>query len=288
MRSALCPPNAPSTRLDVEARSVGLTSSSGGRPLARAQSGPSYAAAPRELVNCVCSVASPLLANVYLHYVFDLWVRQWRGRHATGDVIVVRYADDLVVGFEHRDDAEQFLTALRERFAKFGLELHADKTRLIEFGRNVAAARAERGVERPETFDFLGLTHVCGKSRKGRFQLQRRTMSKRMRAKLSEVNAELQRRRHRPIREQGEWLASVIRGHCAYYAVPTNARSVQRFRTAVVRHWRRALKKCGQKHRLRWQRMNLLVSRWLPPARIAHPWPDARFDVRTRGKSPVR
>ena len=232
--------------------------------------------------------SSPLLANVLLHYVFDLRVQQWRGRNARGDVVVVRFADDLVVGFEHRTDAEQFLAALRERFAKFSLEPHAEKTRLIEFGRTVARDRARRGLGRPETFDFLGFTHISGKSRKGGFQLQRHTMRKRMRAKLLEVNTELQQRRHRPIREQGEWLASVVRGQCAYYAVPTNSRAVQRFRTGVVRHWRRALEKCGQKHRLRWQRMNHLVNRSLPPARIAHPWPDTRFDVRTRAKNPVR
>jgi len=232
--------------------------------------------------------ASPLLANVYLHYVFDLWAKWWRSRDAHGDVIIVRFADDFIVGFEHEDDARRFLADLRERFAKFGLELHPDKTRLIEFGRHAVAHRAARGQGRPETFDFLGFTHLCGKSKKGRFWLRRITISKRMRAKLSEINEQLKRRRHRPIPEQGQWLASVVRGHLAYYAVPGNTDAVAAFRTQVGRHWFKALRRRSQRKRLNWTRMDLLTKRWLPPARVIHPFPELRFDVRTRGRSPVR
>jgi RNA-directed DNA polymerase len=166
------------------------------------------------------------LANVYLHYVFDLWVHQWRRRHARGEVIVVRYADDAVMGFQHRDDAERFLADLRERFATFGLELAEEKTRLIEFGRFAAPNRQARGLPRPETFEFLGFTHICATARSGRFKLMRITSKKRMRAKLSELRVELKRRRHRPIPEQGRWLASVVRGHLAYFAVPDNSTAV--------------------------------------------------------------
>jgi RNA-directed DNA polymerase len=231
---------------------------------------------------------SPLLANVYLHYVFDLWADWWRRRHARGDMIIVRFADDFIVGFEHQGDAKQFLRDLRERFAKFSLELHPDKTRLIEFGRFAAARRAARGLGKPETFDFLGFTHICGKTRAGRFWLRRTTISKRLRAKLHEVKDELKRRRHEPVPEQGRWLASVVRGHLAYYAVPGNMRAVNAFRTQATRHWCTALRSRSQRHRLPWTRMNRLASRWIPPARILHPYPDERFDVRTRGRSPVR
>ncbi|MDA8310144.1 MAG: group II intron reverse transcriptase/maturase [Actinomycetota bacterium] len=179
--------------------------------------------------------ASPLLANIYLHYVLDRWVRQWRKRHAHGDVIIVRFADDFVAGFEHKSDAEQFLADLRERFTKFGLELHPDKTRLIEFGRNAARNRRVRGDGKPETFDFLGFTHMCGKKKSGGFWLRRKTISKRMRAKLAEVRDQIKRRRHRPIPEQGAWLGSVVRGHLAYYAVPGNTDAVQAFRDQVTR-----------------------------------------------------
>lgn len=184
---------------------------------------------------------SPLLGNIYLHYVFDLWAHQWRKRHARGDVIIVRFADDLVVGFEYRDDAERFWTDFRERLAGFALELNAEKTRLIEFGRFAAQNRAARGLGKPETFQFLGFTHICGKSRKGRFKLKRITDSKRMQAKLHEVKTELRRRRHLPIPEQGRWLASVLRGHCNYYAVPDNSDALRAFRDRLIRHcgsWR--------------------------------------------------
>jgi len=232
--------------------------------------------------------ASPLLANVYLHYVFDLWVAWWRSRHAHGDVIIVRFADDFVAGFEYEDDARQFLIDLRERFAKFGLELHPDKTRLLEFGRHAAWRRAARGVGKPETFDFLGFTHLCGKTKTGRFWLRRITVSKRMRAKLREVNDQLKRRRHQPIPMQGHWLAAVVRGHLAYYAVPGNTDAVAAFRTQATRHWYKALRRRSQRTRLTWERMNRIAKRWLPPARVKHPFPNVRFDARTRGRSPVR
>jgi len=232
--------------------------------------------------------ASPLLANVYLHYVLDRWVRQWRRRRAHGDVVIVRFADDFVAGFEHQADAQQFLADLRERFATFGLELHPDKTRLIEFGRNTARTRAARGDGKPETFDFLGFTHICGKSKNGRFWLKRVTASKRMRAKLVEVNVSLKQRRHLPIPEQGQWLGSVVRGHLAYYAVPGNTDAVAAFRTQVTRHWFKALRRRSQRTRLDWTRMRRLATRWLPPARIQHPFPEVRFDAHTQGRSPVR
>ena len=231
---------------------------------------------------------SPLLSNVYLHYVFDLWADQWRRRHARGEVIVVRFADDFIVGFQHLGDAKQFLHDLRERFAKFGLGLHPDKTRLIRFGRFAASNRAERGLGKPETFDFLGFTHICGKGRSGSFWLRRITIARRLRAKLKQVKDQLERRRHLPVPEQGRWLASVVRGHLAYYAVPGNGRAANAFRIQVSRHWLRALRRRSQRHRLTWERMNRLSARWLPPVRVLHPYPEVRFDVRTQGRSPVR
>jgi group II intron reverse transcriptase/maturase len=231
---------------------------------------------------------SPLLANVYLHYVLDRWARQWRRRQAHGDVIIVRFADDFVAGFEHKGDAQQFLDDLRQRFAKFNLELHPDKTRLIEFGRHAAHARAARGERKPETFDFLGFTHICMRSTNGRFWVKRKTILKRMRAKLAQVKDQLKRRRHEPIAEQGQWLASVVRGHLAYYAVPGNTDAVQDFRYLVTRHWFKALRSRGQRRSLNWVKMNRIATRWLPPARRQHPFPDVRFDARTRGRSPVR
>ena len=232
--------------------------------------------------------ASPLLANVYLHYVLDLWAHQWRRRNARGDMVIVRFADDFVVGFQHREDAERFHADLCDRFAEFALELHAEKTRLIEFGRHAAHARKVRGLGKPETFDFLGFTHICGKTRNGRFMLKRVTISKRMQTKLKLVKHELMRRRHLPIPEQGRWLGSVVAGHRAYYAVPGNTDAVASFRTQVTRHWFRALRRRSQRTNLGWKRMNRIATRWLPPARVMHPWPDARFAARTQGRSPVR
>ncbi len=234
------------------------------------------------------ATVSPLLANVYLHYVFDLWAQQWRRRYARGDVIIVRFADDIMVGFEHRGDAERFRNDLRERLAKFELELHAEKTRLIEFGRYAAQRREERDLGRPEVFDFLGFTHICSKARSGRFMLRRATISKRMRAKLHELKDELMRRRHLPIPEQGQWLRRVVQGHYNYYAVPGNIKANRAFRTQVTRHWFRALRRRSQRTRLDWERMGRLTKRWLPPARVLHSYPDDRYDARTRGRNPVR
>jgi RNA-directed DNA polymerase len=232
--------------------------------------------------------ASPLLSNVYLHYVFDLWADQWRRRHARGDVILTRFADDYVAGFEHREDAERFLAELRDRFAKFGLELHPEKTRLIEFGRFAARDRQRRGVSKPETFEFLGFTHICGKDRRGRFKLKRVTSKKKMRAKLHAVNTEMRRRMHHPIPEQGRWLARVLAGHYNYYAVPDNSTALRAFRFRVIWHWRQALRLRSQKSEITWERVRRLADRWLPLPRILHPWPSVRFDARTQGKSPVR
>jgi group II intron reverse transcriptase/maturase len=223
---------------------------------------------------------SPLLANVYLHYVLDLWAERWRRRQARGDVVITRYADDFIVGFQHREDAERFQAELSERFAKFGLELKAEKTRLIEFGRFAAERREARGLGRPETFDFLGFTHMCSKTRSGRFALKRITIAERMRAKLKEVKAELMRRMHQPIPETGQWLGSVVRGHLNYYAVPGNIEAVAAFCTQVNRHWRRALRRRSQRTNATWGRIQRLAKRWLPTPRVLHPYPEKRFDAR--------
>src|SRR6266545_967156 len=231
---------------------------------------------------------SPLLSNVFLHYVFDLWADQWRRRHARGDVILVRFADDYVAGFEHREDAERFLADLRGRFAEFGLGLHPEKTRLIEFGRYAAERRKARGLRKPDTFEFLGFTHICAKDRRGRFKLKRVTSKKKTRAKLRAVKTEMRRRMHHPIPEQGRWLARVLQGHYNYYAVPDNSEALRGFREAVIRLWRKALARRSQKGRITWERLRRLADRWLPRPRILHPWPNVRFDARTRGRSPVR
>jgi RNA-directed DNA polymerase len=235
------------------------------------------------------ATVSPLLANIYLHYVLDLWIQRWRNRQAHGDVIITRFADDFIVGFQHRGDAERFLVELRARLAKFGLELHPDKTRLLEFGRFAREIRRRRGESgKPGTFNFLGFTHISARTRAGEFLLRRRTMRQRARAKLREVAEELRRRRHRPIPEQGLWLASVIRGHIAYYGVPTNWRALDSFRSQAGKSWYRALRRRSQRTRLDWGRMRRHIDRWFPSVRILHPWPQKRFDVRTRGRSPVR
>ena len=224
---------------------------------------------------------SPLLANVYLHYVFDLWARQWRRKQAHGDVIVVRYADDFIVGFQHRADAERFLTELRERFTKFGLELHPEKTRLLEFGPFAAENRQRAGKGKPETFDFLGFTHISGKKRNGRFTVVRQTIRKRLQAKLSAVKAELRRRLHVSIPEVGRWLRAVVEGHLRYYGVPMNGPALHTFRFQVGWLWYRTLRRRSQTARITWERMRRLVGRWLPPARITHPYPLRRLGVVT-------
>jgi RNA-directed DNA polymerase len=225
------------------------------------------------------AVASPLLANIYLHYLFDLWADRWRHHHAHGGVIFVRYADDIVCGFEHEADAKRFHAALQQRMEKFALSLHPDKTRLIEFGRTAAAHRARRGLGKPETFDFLGFTHICGRSRRGFFQLKRKSRRDRMRAKLRAIKDELRRRRHEPIPQQGRWLGQVVRGYFAYHAVPTNVASLSAFRHHVVNLWRRALRRRSQKDHTTWDRIARLAADFLPAPRILHPWPDARFAV---------
>jgi group II intron reverse transcriptase/maturase len=222
---------------------------------------------------------SPLLANVYLHYVLDLWAGWWRKTHARGNMIIVRFADDFIVGFQHQDDAERFLAELRGRLAKFALELHPDKTRLIEFGPFAARDRKARGEGKPETFTYLGFRHIARMTR-GRFWVQRITDKKKMTAKLKQVRAEIMRRRHLPVPDQGRWLASVIAGHQQYYAVPGNFNAVQAFRTRATRHWRHALRRRSQKSRLTWARMDRLASRYLPRTRIIHPFPDRRFAAR--------
>jgi RNA-directed DNA polymerase len=227
------------------------------------------------------SVISPLLANIYLHYVYDLWVNQWRGRHAQGDLIVVRVADDTVVGFQHRDDGERFLADLKERLDEFALRLHPEKTRLIEFGKFAAERRARRGEGKPETFDFLGFTHICGTKADGQgFQLWRQTKRKRLKAKIREVKEELRRHMHASIDEQGRWLNSVLRGHYAYFAVPTNSAALSAFRHHVIVRWIRRLRRRSQRHRMTWKRMQPIIDRYLPRPRILHPWPEQRFRVK--------
>lgn len=225
------------------------------------------------------AVASPLLANVYLHYVFDLWAARWRRREAKGKVIILRYADDIVVGFQHEDDARRFWEAMRLRFEQFSLALHPDKTRLLEFGRYAAANRMQRGLGKPETFTFLGFIFICGKSRRGAFQLQRKTRGDRMRAKLREIKAALRMRMHEPIPEQGRWLKQVVRGFFAYHAVPTNFRAIGAFRHHVTELWRRTLRRRSQKDGMTWERIKKIADTWLPKPRILHPWPEQRFAV---------
>ena len=226
------------------------------------------------------SVISPQLGNVYLHYVLDLWAEWWRGRHARGDVVIVRYADDFVMGFQYPDDARRCLTALRERMGKFGLELHPEKTRLLEFGRFAAERRQRRGQGRPETFDFLGFTHICEEDKKGRFSVRRQTMAHRMRATVEAIKAQLRRRMHQPIREVGRWLGTVMRGWMNYHAVPGNRERLWQFRTAVTRHWRHVLRRRSQKaaKKWTWARLTREFKRWLPRLVIVHPDPGERFD----------
>jgi RNA-directed DNA polymerase len=226
------------------------------------------------------AVISPLLANIYLHYALDLWAERWRQREATGDMIIVRYADDIIVGFEYEADARRFLEAMRERLGKFALSLHPDKTRLIEFGRHAAANRERRGLGKPETFNFLGFTFICGKSRQGKFLIKRKTRRDRMRAKLQAIKQELRRRRHQPIPVQGKWLRQVVKGYFNYHAVPTNSRSLITFRFFVTELWQRSLRRRGQRDGTTWERITRLANDWLPKPRILHPWPQVRFAVK--------
>jgi group II intron reverse transcriptase/maturase len=232
---------------------------------------------PGELGTGQGSVISPLLANVYLHYAFDLWAEQWRRREAKGDMIIVRYADDIVVGFQHEADARRFRDDMERRLAKFALTLHPEKTRLIEFGRFAAENRARRGFGKPETFNFLGLRHICGRSRRGKFLLLRHTRRDRMRAKLQVVKVELLRRRHEPIPKQGKWLGQVVGGFFGYHAVPTNSAALLAFLHHIRRLWRRALRRRSQHDGCTWAQITRLATDFLPKPLIRHPWPSARF-----------
>ncbi|MEM5318610.1 group II intron reverse transcriptase/maturase [Paraburkholderia sp. JHI869] len=231
---------------------------------------------------------SPLLANIFLHFAFDLWVKQWRARHAEGDMIMVRYADDWVAGFQSVRDAGRFQRAVTERLGRFGLKLHESKTRLIEFGRFARENCRRRDGSKPQTFDFLGFTHCCGKSRKGKFAIVRLTSAKRMRAKLLAVKEELRRRMHQTIAEQGRYLRAVVNGHTRYFGVPRNGTRIGQYRQAVGRLWFRTLRRRSQKHRLTSQRMNRLAAHWLPLVHICHPYPSQRLIVTTQGRSRVR
>ena len=226
------------------------------------------------------AVISPLLANIYLHYVLDLWAESWRRHEATGDMIIVRYADDFIVGFQHENDARRFLDEMRERLLQHALTLHPDKTRLIEFGRFAAANRKQRGLGKPETFNFLGFTFICGKSRRGKFLIKRKTRRDRMRAKLKMITEDLRRRMHWPVPELGKWLGLVVKGYFNYHAVPTNYRALVRFRDEVTRRWQRALRRRSDRATVTWARIRKLADEWLPQPRIRHPWPAQRFAVR--------
>jgi hypothetical protein len=232
---------------------------------------------------------SPLLANVYLHYVLDLWADQWRQRQAQGDVIIVRYADDFVVGFEQEADARRFLEELKERFRKFSLELHEEKTRIIPFGRRAEADHRNGGGGSPPAFDFLGFTHACSRTRKGGFFfVLRRTMAKRMRAKLKGLYGQLKRRMHSGIRVMGQWLRGVYQGHVRYYGVPHNTAAMWSFRQQLTRLWRAVLNRRSQRRSVTWAKMNRIARYWLPYPRVCHPYPEDRLCVIIQGKSPVR
>ena len=225
------------------------------------------------------SVISPLLANIYLHYALDLWAERWRRREATGDMIIVRYADDFIVGFQHEADGRRFLDEMRKRLRGSALSLHPEKTRLIEFGRFAAERRKRAGLGKPETFNFLGFTFICGKSRRGKFLLKRKTRRDRMRAKLRMVKEDMRRRMHQPIPQQGKWLGHVVRGYFNYHAVPTNLRALVAFRAEIAKRWLRVLTRRSERSDLTWARMNRLIDDWLPQPRILHPWPSQRFAV---------
>jgi group II intron reverse transcriptase/maturase len=231
---------------------------------------------------------SPLLSNLYLHYVLDLWLQQWRKKQARGEVIFVRYADDFVAGFQHRDEAERFLDELRTRFAQFGLQLHTEKTRIVEFGRFAEQNRLKRGQGSPETFHFLGFTHSCSKTREGHFTVLRQTMRQRRQAKLRALREEMRQRMHTPIKEQGNYLQSVLAGHFNYYGVPMNGPALGAFSMEVGYLWWKTLRRRSQGHRLPWRRMRRYIRRWFPPARVCHPSPLTRYSAFTRGGSRMR
>ena len=238
------------------------------------------------------SVISPILANLYLHYVLDLWVEAWRKKQVRGEVIIVRYADDAVLGFEHREEAERFLEQLRERLRKFGLELHPEKTRLIEFGRHATERRKKRGEGKPGTFNFLGFTHICGTSHKtGYFTVHRRTIGKRMAAKLNDIRAKLRERMHVSPTTTGKWLVQVVRGYFQYHAIPGNWARLEAFRNGVQRIWFQTLRRRSQRSRLTGERFRQGPGSLLPPIQILQPYPSVRFDAKhpnIRGRNRVR
>lgn len=226
------------------------------------------------------SAASPLLANVFLHYVYDLWVHQWRKQKARGEVTVIRFADDTVVGFQYESDAKQFHEELKERLQKFGLELHPEKTRLIEFGRYASENRKKRNEGKPDTFTFLGFTHICGKTKKnGRFTIWRHTIKRRMQKKLKEVKDELKERRHDSIQATGQWLKAVVTGHYRYYGVPGNYEAMNDFRHLIGQRWKQSLKRRSQKGNITWEKMGKLIDRWIPQPQICHKYPAERIGV---------
>jgi hypothetical protein len=225
------------------------------------------------------SVISPLLANIYLHYALDLWAVRWRRREATGDMIIVRYADDFIVGFQHESDARRFLDEMRERLGRFALTLHPEKTRLIEFGRFAAERRERRGLGKPETFNFLGFTFICGKTRSGTFQIKRKTRRDRMLAKLKMIKEAMWKRMHQSIPEQGKWLRRVVQGYFNHHAVPTNSAALVAFRTEIAKRWYRVLTRRSERTKLNWDKMKRLIDDFLPKPRILHPWPNKRFAV---------
>jgi len=231
---------------------------------------------------------SPLLANIYLHYVFDMWANKWRQGHGGGEVVIVRFCDDFVVGFQYRQDAERFFEDLTERFREFNLELHGGKTRIIEFGRFAAENRRRGGKGKPEAFDFLGFTHICSKTATGKFIVLQQTISKRMTAKLKVIKDELYKRLHWPIPKVGNWLRVVVLGHCRYYGLPGNSRKLSSFVYHLTRLWFKVLRRRSQRHRINWDRMHRLAKRWIPLPRICHTYPDLSLYVTTRGRSPVR
>jgi group II intron reverse transcriptase/maturase len=235
------------------------------------------------------AVVSPLLANIYLHYAFDLWVQRWRHRHARGNVIVVRYADDSVMGFQQEGDSKRFLAEMSERLAKFGLTMNETKTRLIEFGRFAAARRKRRGLGKPETFDFLGFTHCCSRNRQGQYKLLRLTVKKRMRTTIAAIREKLMSRRHEPIAVVGKWLNRVVQGYFNYHAIPGNLSRLNVLRRDICRAWRHALMRTSQRHRQNWERFNRIVKRFVPPVRQVHPYPEDRFFAsHTQGRSRMR
>jgi hypothetical protein len=231
---------------------------------------------------------SPLMANIYLHYVFDLWIHAWRRRHASGEVIVVRFADDVIVGFQCKAEAVGFQEELRGRLGEFNLELHPEKTRLMEFGRFAAKNRRQRDEGKPETFNFLGFTHICSRTKNGAFTVRRKTMRKKLRAKLAAIKEELRCRMHENIRKVGPWLRSVLVGHYQYYAVPRNSAALGTFRYRIIQMWKQSLGRRSQNGKVNWKRMGRYIERWTPYPQILHPYPSQRLRVTTQGRSPVR